>query len=71
MAEQHKSPKDNNQIISKEGQRGLLCCNKVSNRCPSLGFNNQFTSEDAALDYLAGILVEAFLNQELNEYHSK
>ena len=70
MRELDKSPKDNNQIISKEGQRGLLSSNKVSNRCPSLGFNNQFISEDDALKYLAGILVEIFLDEELNEHRT-
>jgi hypothetical protein len=58
---QHKRNEDN--IEPKEGQRELLCCNKYSDRCPSLGIiNPNKVSEDVALDYFASILVDAFLN---------
>jgi hypothetical protein len=51
-----------NIFVPKEGQRGLLCSNKESIRCPFLGINNN--SEDVALDYLAKVLVEAFLDKQ-------
>ncbi len=56
--------KDN--LVPKEGQRDLLCSNKESFRCPSFGINNQFVSEDDALDYLAEVLVGAFLDSKRN-----
>lgn len=49
-------------FVPKEGQRDLLCSNKESIRCPFLGINNN--SEDVALDYLAKVLVEAFLDKQ-------
>lgn len=56
------------QVESKEGERGPLSCNKVNVRSPSLEFtpNTEFTSEDAALDYLASILVEVYLDYYSN-----
>lgn len=66
----HKSQEsEQNNIVSKEGQRGFLCSNNKSDkRCPSLGFiNPNQVSEDVALDYLASILVEAFLDKKENE----
>ncbi len=52
-------------IEPNEGQRELLRSSKNSHRCPSLGsiINNR-DSEDVALDYLAKVLVEAFLDKE-------
>lgn len=35
----HKSKIDDIKIKPKEGQRGLLCSNKPSFRCPSLRYN--------------------------------
>ena len=65
---QHKDQltKQNN-ITPKEEQRTSLCCNKVVNRCSSLGFNNDNLSEDIALDYLASIVVGIYLNLEYEE----
>lgn len=60
----HKREKDAFEIEPKEGQRDLLCSNKASIRCPSLGFNNSFASEDDALDYLAEVLVDSFLDKQ-------
>ena len=38
MNSQHRRLKsDNNNFVPEEGQRDLLCCNKESLRCPSLG----------------------------------
>ena len=53
---------DNN-FEPREGQRELLRSSKNSHRCPSFGINiNQ--SQEASLDYLAKILVEAFLDKK-------
>lgn len=39
MDKLHKSSiQTGNDIVPKEGQRGLLCSNKQSVRCPSLGY---------------------------------
>jgi hypothetical protein len=53
---------DKNFLIPKKGQRDLMCSNKESHRCPFLGINSN--NEDVALDYLASILVEAFLDKK-------
>jgi hypothetical protein len=50
-------------FIPKEGQRELLRSSKNSLRCPSFGIINN-SSENASLDYLASILVEAFLDKK-------
>ena len=55
-------------FVPNEGQRDLLCSNKESHRCPSFGLNNNI-SEDVALDYLAKVLVEAFLDKKEYEYN--
>jgi len=55
----------------KEDKRRRLCRNNVGTRLSSLEFNpnSEFVSEDAALDYLASILVEIYLH---NDYgHTK
>ena len=56
---------DNKKIEPKEGQcDGLMCSNKKSiTHCPSFGSFN-INSEDVALDYLAKVLVEAFLDKQ-------
>lgn len=52
----------------KEGERGRLCSNSVNGRSPSLGFksNSPLVTEDMAIDYLAGLIVEAYL---FEKYH--
>ena len=60
----------NNKVVSiiEEGQRGFMRSSKTGNRCPSSVFDNtSFNNEDDALDYLASILVEIFLEQQENE----
>lgn len=59
----HKSIISEKNFEPKKGQRELLCSNKDSLRCPFLGFNNN-NSEYVALDYLAKVLVEAFLDKQ-------
>ena len=52
----------------REGQcDDLVCSNKKSiTHCPSLGFINN-NSESVALDYLASVLVETFLDSQEDE----
>lgn len=60
------------QVEPKEGERTLLSCNTADIRSPSLGINNEFESDDAALEYLAQILVQAYFDYKNNEHeHSK
>ncbi len=63
----HRST-DNNKIEPEEGQLNLLCSNKALSGCPSLGFIDE---EDQALDYLAKILVEAFIKKKKDENRIK
>lgn len=52
----------------KEGQRDSMCSNNESYRCPSLSIkNSNLLNEDEALDYLASILVQVYLDQIENE----
>jgi hypothetical protein len=69
MTELHNNtPFEDKNFVPKEGQLGLLCSNKKSSSCPSFGINNpNLVHEDVALNYFAGILVEAFLNRNKNE----
>jgi hypothetical protein len=66
----HANSKSDNNFVFKEGQRDLACSNKKSLRCPSLDFNSDKAMEDAALDYFASILVEAFLDKKEYEYNT-
>lgn len=72
MRELHNKVNDENELIPKEGQRALLCSNKKSLRCPSLSITqpNKVTKEDA-LDYLASILVQAYLEYKKNAPNNK
>lgn len=68
MAKQHDRSINGNNFVPIEGQRDLLCGNIKSLHCPSFGFSNfNDVSKDVALDYLASLLVEAFLDQKENE----
>ena len=66
MNKLHDKLIDHKNFELKEGQcDDLACSNKRSiTHCPSLGFINNNDSEDVALDYLAKVLVEAFLDKE-------
>src|SRR6185295_7449342 len=70
MKKQHRRSVSENNFVSGEGQRDLLCCNKKSLRCPSLDFNSNspLVSEDMAIDYLAGLIVDAYLYEK---YHAR
>ncbi len=59
---------DAKKFVPKEGQRDLLSSNKESHRCPSLGINPNTVPESVALEYLASILVKAFLDKKENKH---
>lgn len=65
MARLHNKLKDR-RLVPKEGQRGLLCSNKESIRCPSLGTLS--VEERQALKVLLKDLAKIFINKELEEY---
>ena len=69
MAKLHIKPNNDDIFVPEEGQRGLMCSNKKSFRCPAFGINPNQVPEDVALDYFAGILVEAFLDKKEHEYN--
>jgi hypothetical protein len=71
MKPRHNSSKSDKDFIPEEGQRDLLCRNKKSLRCPSLGINPNEATEDMLLDYLASILVKIYLRQKENEYQQQ
>lgn len=66
MTKLHKYHSENH-IEPTEGQRDILCSNKESLRCPSLGLNDErLVDEDKLLDYLAEILTDTFLDKKIN-----
>jgi hypothetical protein len=71
MGELHNGPENGHIFVPEEGQGGSLCSNKEPFPCPSLGVNNSSIPEDTSLDYLAGVLVDAFLDKKRNEIKSK
>lgn len=62
MEELHKDLNDTSPLELNKGQRGLLCSNKVPFRCPFLCLSEQ--NEDEAIDYLANILIDVYLEQK-------
>ena len=55
-------------LLKPEGGLQSSLCSNNGPLCSSpLGFTNSFTSEEQAIDYLADILVEAFLDMKKNE----
>lgn len=67
----HKRQQDTEIVESNEGQPSLLCSNKELSGCPSLDIKNNFETEEAAIDYLASILVKGFLEMKRNENNCK
>ena len=57
----NKSKKTN--LVPKEGQRGLLCSNKKSFRCPSFGIK-----EKEEFKVLLKDLAKVFINKHLEDY---
>lgn len=64
----HKKSKQNQQFEFKEEQRDFLCSNRGSDRCSSLDFNNIDDPVEASLDYLARILVQAYIESKAIDY---
>ena len=64
----HKKSKQNQIIEFKEEQRDFLCSNKGSDRCSSLDFNSIDDPIEASLDYLASILVQAYLESKDSDH---
>jgi hypothetical protein len=63
----NKLNKDN--LVPEEGQRGLLCSNKESFRCPSSGTSKEISDIDKeAFKVLLEDLARIFINSELEEY---
>lgn len=54
MSKLHKSSNGTKELEPKEGQRGLLCNNRVPYRCPSLDYKHISSSDklDKAFDLL-------------------
>jgi hypothetical protein len=62
LEELHKGLIDTSHVVPNEGQRRLLCSNGVSSRCPSFGVTDK--AIDEAIDRLANILIDAFLESK-------
>lgn len=57
MKKLHRSQYDASKFEPNEGQRGLLCSNKASLRCPSLSSSQPFSKETLdALEELGDVL---------------
>lgn len=65
MRELHNTVEYSKQSKPEGGLRATLCSNEVLSRSSPLGFNNTI-SEDNAIEYLAEILVDAFLDKKKN-----
>ena len=62
----HEKVKQDNNFEFKEEQRDFLCSNKDSVRCSSLDINTINDPIEASLDYLASILIQAYI--EIKEH---
>jgi hypothetical protein len=69
MSELDRKLNSDDIFVPEEGQRDFLSSNKESLRCPSFGINPNQVPEDVALDYFAGILVQAFLDKKEHEHN--
>lgn len=60
-------------VESKEGERRLLSSNKANARSPSLDINpnSNYISDEVALDYLAELLVEVYVEYYRNGNRQK
>lgn len=58
MSELHRSQYDASEFEPNEGQRGLLCSNKASLRCPSLSLSSTLSKDTIeALEELGSVLL--------------
>lgn len=69
----HKHQKTDISIEPRAGQRGCLCSNSIGIRCPALDFkpNPELVTDEMLIDYLAGILVEGFIELKKHERGNK
>ena len=67
MKELHNKDEYSTQMKPEGGLQASLCSNNVLSCSSPLGFTNSFSSDDEAIDYLADILVEAFLDKKKYE----
>ncbi|GEM_PF-2156110 len=67
MEKLHNKDEYSTQLKPEGGLQASLCSNNVLSCSSPLGFTNSFSSDDEAIDYLADILVEAFLDQKKYE----
>ena len=51
-------------LVPEEGQRDLLCSNKESVRCPSLGYLKSDIENETGINKAFDILFEAILNNK-------
>lgn len=64
----HSKDEKSTETKLKGGLQASLCSNSVPPCSSPLGFTNPFSSEEQAVEYLAGILVDAFL--DLKKYEN-
>jgi len=67
MSKLHKSQYDAPELEPNEGQRGLLCSNKASLRCPSLSSSSTLSKD--TLDALEGLgdILRSIHNRMISE----
>lgn len=63
----HSKDEKSTETKLKGGLQASLCSNSVPPCSSPLGFTNSFSSEEQAVEYLAGILVDAFLDLKKHE----
>lgn len=60
----------NSNFVPKEGQRGLLCSNKESVRCPSLGIKETLSDKELEqLELLLEDVAEIFINKHFKDLY--
>lgn len=68
MTKLHNKLKDR-PLAPKEGQRGLLCSNKESIRCPSLRIGEELSDQEKEnFKALLKDLAKIFINKHFKEY---
>lgn len=63
----HDKPISDEFFVPKEGQRGLLCSNKESCRCPSLCIERSKVSRDEVRPILKS-LISRIIENEIDNY---
>ena len=69
MKELHNKDEYSTQMKPEGGLQASLCSNNVLSCSSPLGFTNSFSSDEQAVEYLAGILVDAFLDLKKHEHN--